>query len=144
MKIGPEFPTDQGAADVLERRRGRIFTDSVPELRDRVLDAEARARSAEIQVRRLSEELRQAKEAVEESYRRADDHPNTSWGALYAERDLWRARYRYVGFALLFGVVGHVESLMQDVAQVLRWKHRALTAERLLAELKKKCAEVGL
>jgi len=55
----------------------------------------------------------------------ANDHPNTSWGALYAERDKWRAAWNELA-----------ERVSLDGVSLLEWRRRARAAEKALQDIR--------
>lgn len=87
---------------------------------------EARAVAGE---KRASEAEAQAaveKQRREETDRRANDHPNTSWGALYADRDRWRRAF--LDAATLASI---------DGVSLIQWRARALQLDARIVEIVK-------
>lgn len=88
--------------------------------------AEAAAAAAEARV--VAAEQRAAAEKVrrEDAERRADDHPNTSWGELYADRDRWRRAF--LDAATLASI---------DGVSLVEWRNRALQLDKRIVAIVK-------
>ena len=85
------------------------------------LESDARAASAEKRATIAEVAAAQEKTRREEADLRADDHPNTSWGGLYADRDGWRRAF--LEAATLASI---------DGVSLLEWRDRAIQLQHRL------------
>ncbi len=106
------------------RERALIAEDALKASEAKTHAVELRAVAAELRIVSLEKQLEAANKTLVETNKRADDHPNGSWGSLYAERDMWRTAF-----------IQAATACSADGLSLLEWRHRALQLQARIEKI---------